>query len=94
MFNFMSDVRCSNVVVKSLGVIFYDNFTLTFTLILPFDEFFLNIIVSKGLNKGAEFFLLVVPCGSAWVNEDGGTDDSCQYFRFLKLSLVDIEYYK
>jgi len=51
MLNFMSNIWCCYIVVESLWVILYNNLALTFTLVFPFDELFLNIIISKWFNK-------------------------------------------
>lgn len=61
MLHLMSDIGGSDVIVEAFGVILDDDFTLTLALVLPLYELLLNVIVSKGLNKGTELFLLVIP---------------------------------
>lgn len=64
MFNFMSNIGSSNIIVKSLRVVLNYDLTLTLTLILPLYELFLNVFISKRLNKRAKLFFLIIPCRS------------------------------
>jgi hypothetical protein len=90
----MPNIRCSNVIVKSLGIVLNNNFALAFTLVLSLDKLFFDIIVAEGFYKGTELFLLVISSGASGVYEDGRADDCCKDFGFLKLTLVNIEDYQ
>lgn len=61
MLHFMPDVRSSNIIVKPFRIIFNYDLALTFALVLSFYELFLYVFITKRLNKGAEFFFLIVP---------------------------------
>ena len=52
MFHFMSDVWRSNIVVKSLWIILYDDLTLALAFVLPLDEFFLDVVIPEWLHEG------------------------------------------
>lgn len=58
----MSNIWGSDVVIKSLRVVFYNDFTLTFALILSFYEFFFNIVIPEWLDERTKFFLLIISC--------------------------------
>lgn len=90
----MSNIRCRYIIVKPFWIIFYNNLALTFTLIFPFDELFLNVIISEWFNKWAEFFLLIISSWSSRIDKDRRTDNSCQDFGFLELSFIDIKDYE
>ena len=60
MFDLVSDVRGSDVVVEALWIILDYNFTLAFTFVFSFDKLFLNVIIAKRLDERTEFLLLVV----------------------------------
>ena len=70
MFDFVSDVGCSNVVVKALGVIPDDYLILTLTFVLSLYELLFQSLVSKGFNEGTKFFLLIVTGGPSRVNKN------------------------
>lgn len=57
----MSNIRSGNIIVKSLRIVLNYDLTLTFTLIFSLDELFLNIFISKRLDKRAKLFFLIVP---------------------------------
>lgn len=61
MFDFVADIGSGDVIVKSLGIVFYDYFALTFTFVLAFDKLLVQTVVVEWLHKGTELFLLVVP---------------------------------
>lgn len=77
MFNLVPDIGSGDVIVKSLGIIFYDYFALTFTFVLAFDELLIQTVVVEWLHKGTELFLLVVSSWSSGVNKYRRTDDRC-----------------
>ena len=60
MFYFVSDVRSSDVVVKTLRVIFYYDFALAFALILSLYELLFQIIIGERLHKRTKLFLLII----------------------------------
>lgn len=51
MFNFMTNIRSSDVIVKTLRVIFYHYLTLAFRFVFPLYKFLLNVIVAKWFDK-------------------------------------------
>lgn len=87
----MSNIWCCYIVVESLWVILYNNLALTFTLVFPFDELFLNIIISKWFNKWTKLFLLIISSWSSRVDKDWRTEYSCQNFWLLELSFIDVK---
>ena len=91
MFDFVSDIWGSDVVVETLGVVTDYDLRLTFTFVLTFYELFLNGIVAERLHERTELFLLVVPGRTSRIHEDGRTQDGCQDLRLLELALVDVE---
>ena len=92
MFDFVSDVGSSDVVVKTLRIIFDNYFALALALILSFYELLLKIIVGKRLHKGTKLFLLVIAGRSTRIHENGRTNNCSQNFCFLKLPLVYVEH--
>lgn len=60
MFDLVSDVRSSDVVVKTLGVVFDDYLALALALILSLYELLLKIIISERLHERTKLLLLVV----------------------------------
>lgn len=91
MFDLVSDVGSSDVVVKAFRIILNHNLTLALAFVLPLDKLLFQIIVGEWLYKRTELFLLVVSGRSPGVHEDGRTEDCGQYLWFLKLTLVDVE---
>lgn len=90
MFHFMPDIRSSQIIVKPLWVIFYLNLLFSPTFILSFDKLFFQLISRKGLDKRVEFFLVVISCGSSWVNKYFRAYYSSQDFWLLTLILLNI----
>ena len=61
MFDFVPDIRRSYVVVETFRIIFDDDLTFAFTLILSLNKFFLQSVVGKWFNERTEFLFLIVP---------------------------------
>jgi hypothetical protein len=87
----MTNIWSSNIVIKTLRIIFDDNFTIAFTFVFSFDKFPLNIIIAKRFDKWTEFFLLIVSSRSSRIDEDRRTDDSDKNFWFFKFPLVYVK---
>ena len=60
MFDFVPDIRRSDVVVKTLRVVFDDNLAFAFTLILSLNKLFLQSVICEGFHKRTEFLFLIV----------------------------------
>ena len=94
MLHFMPDVRSCQIIVKSLWIIFYLYLLLSSTFILPFYTLFIKLISWKRLHTWVEFFLLIISSRSSWVHKYLWTNHSSQYFWFLRLVLLNINYNK
>ena len=92
MFDLVSYIGSSYVIVEPLRIVLNNNFTLTLRFVLPFYEFLLNVIIAKRFHKRTKFFLLVVPSRPSRIHKNRRTHDCSQHLRFFKFALVDVQY--
>ena len=74
MLDFVPDVRGCYVVVEAFWVVLYEDLVLTLAFVLSLYELLINVVVSERLDKGTEFFLLIVSGRSSRIHKDGWTD--------------------
>ena len=92
MLHLVSDVRSRQIIIKSFRVVVYHYFLLDLALILPLYELLLELIDCEGLDKGIEFFFLVIPRRPPRIDENLWTNDSCQNFRFFPVPLMNVNH--
>ena len=56
----MHDVRGCDVVIEAFGVVVNDDLVLALAFVLSFYELLIDVVVTEGLNKRTELFLLII----------------------------------